>query len=97
MTKEKEKEVWRLEPEGEAEKPEATAPWCGVKGVSLNPEGESCNRQARAKMARKERENQTKMRKKVEEKTHADESAEVQSPKSKVIRVESEETQDHVR
>ena len=47
--------MWRLEPEGEAEKPGATAPWSGVKGVSVNPGGESCNGQAQAKMARKER------------------------------------------
>ena len=49
-------------------------------------------------MARKERENQTKMGKKVEGKIlPGDESAEVQSQKRKVIRVESEETQDYVR
>ena len=65
MTKGKEKEVWRLEPEGEAEKLEATGLWSEVKGVSVNPEGENRHRHARAKMARKERENQTKMEKKV--------------------------------
>ena len=65
-TKEKEKEVWSLEPEGEAEK-----------------------------MARKERENQTKSEKEANQ--DASQGAEVQSPKRKVIRVKSEETQDHVR
>ena len=30
VTKGKEKEVWRLEPEGEAESPEATVPWNGA-------------------------------------------------------------------
>ena len=59
VTKGKEKKVWRLESEGEAEKPEATAQWSGVKGVCVNPEGESCHGQAQAKMARKGRENQT--------------------------------------
>ena len=68
-------------------KPEATAPWSGVKGVSVNPEGESCHGQARAKMARKERWNQTKMGEKVEGETPGDESTEVQSPKRKVLRV----------
>ena len=34
------KEVWSLEPEGEAEKPEATGLGSEVKGVSVNPEGE---------------------------------------------------------
>ena len=41
--------MWRLEPEGEAEKPEATGQWSGVTGVSVNPEGESWHGQARAK------------------------------------------------
>ena len=36
-----------------------------VKGVSVNPEGESRHRHVRAEMARKERENQTRMEKKV--------------------------------
>ena len=53
------KEVWWLELEGDAEKTEAPAPWSGLKGVSVNPEGESCHGQAQAKMARKERESQT--------------------------------------
>ena len=29
--------MWSSEPEGEAEKPEATAPWSEVKGFSANP------------------------------------------------------------
>ena len=49
MTQGKENEVWRLEPDGEAEKPEAAAPWSGVKGVSVNPEGESCPRAGASK------------------------------------------------
>ena len=63
----------------------------------MNPEGESRHGQVQAKMARKERENQTKMEEKINEKALGDEGAEVQSPKRKVIRVESEETQDYVR
>ena len=51
----------------------------------MNPEGESRHRHVRAKMARKD---QTIMEKKVNGK---DEFAVVQSPKRKVIRVESEE------
>ena len=68
-----------------------------VKGVSVNPEAESRHGHARAKMARKERENQTKMEEEVDGKSPVDEGVEVQSPKRKVIRVESEETQDYVR
>ena len=60
VTKGKEKEAWSLEPEGEAEKPGAMGPRSEVKGISLNPEGEGRPRHARTKMARKERENQTK-------------------------------------
>ena len=41
VTEGKEKKVWRLQPDGEAEKPEATGLWSEVKGVSVNPEGES--------------------------------------------------------
>ena len=37
VTKGKEQEVWSLEPEGEAEKPEATGLGSEVKGVSVKP------------------------------------------------------------
>ena len=57
------------EPEGEAVKLEAIGLRSEVKGVSVNPQGESRHRHARAKMARKERENQTRMEKKVNGKT----------------------------
>ena len=92
MTKGKEKEVWRLEPEGEAERPEATVPENGVEGVSVNPESELRHGQVRTKMARKDRENQTQMEEKVDGVAPGDEGAQVQSPKRKVIRVGSEET-----
>ena len=49
-------EVWRLEREGEAEKLDVTGLWKEAEGVSVNPEGESRHRHARAKMALKERE-----------------------------------------
>ena len=48
-------------------------------------------------MTRKERENQTRMEKNVNGKAPREEGAEVQSPKRKVIQVESEENQDYVR
>ena len=88
--------MWRLEPEGDVE-PEAVGVGSEVKGFSVNPEGESRHRHLRAKIARKERDNQTRMEKKANGKALWDEGAEVQSPKRKVIRVESEETQDYVR
>ena len=73
-TKEKEKEMWRVEPEDEAERPEAT-------------EGEGRYEPVRANIIG-ERENQ---------KAPSEEGVETQSPKRKVIQVESEETQDYVR
>ena len=97
VTKGKEKEMWRLEPEGEAETPEAIGLESEVNSVSMNPEGERRHRHVRAEMARKERGNQTRLEKNVNEKALWDDGAEVQSPKRKVIRVESEETQDYVR
>ena len=63
--REKKKRLFCLAPEGEAEKPEAGGLGSDVKGVSVNPEGESRHRHARAKKARKEREIQTSMEKKV--------------------------------
>ena len=57
VTKGGEKEVWRLEPEGEAEKLGAIGLWNEAESVSVNPEGESRHRHARAKnwQGRKER------------------------------------------
>ena len=89
--------MWGLEPEGGAERPEATAKWNEAKGVSVNPEGEGCHEHVRAKITRKEKENQAMMEGKVDGKAPCEECAEIQSQKRKVIRVESEETQDHVR
>ena len=51
--------MWRLEPKGEAEEPEAIG-----LGSEVNPEGESRRRHVQAKIARKERENQTRTEKK---------------------------------
>ena len=92
VTKGKETEVWRLEPEGEAERLESTVPWNGVEGVSVNLEGESSHGQERAKIVSEGKKSQTKMKEKVDGEAPSDEGAEIQSPKRKVIRVESEET-----
>ena len=96
VTKEKEKEVWSLVPECDAEKPGAIGLANEVKGISVNPEGGGRHRRARTKMARMERENQTKSEKEANQNAPQEEGAKVQSPKRKVIRVESE-TQDYVR
>ena len=89
--------MWRPEPEGDAESPEATVPWNQAEDFSMNPEGEGRHEQVRAKITRKERANQAKMEEKVDGEAPGEEGAEIQSPKRKVIRVESEETQDYVR
>ena len=81
--------------EGEAEKPEATVPWNGVKGVSVYQKGKAATGGA-GKNGKDGRRKSNKMEEKVDRKSLGDEGAEVQGPKTKVIRVESEETQDYV-
>ena len=39
VTQGKEKKVWRLDPEGEAERLEATVPWNEAEGFPVNSEG----------------------------------------------------------
>ena len=57
-----------------------------MEGSFLDLDGESHREQVEAKLSRRER-----------EKAPIDEGEEIESPKRKVIRVESEETQDYVR
>ena len=89
VTTGKEKEVW----EGEAEKPEATVLWNEAEGVSVNAEGESHHEQTRAKITIREREDQFQMERKADREALGEEGKEIRSPKKKVIRVESQETQ----
>ena len=81
----KEEDGWRLDPEGETEMPQTIDFWNEVEGVSVNPDGEGRHEWAQAKSSRRESE------------APGEECEEVKSPKGKVIRVESEETQDYVR
>ena len=81
----KEEDGWRLEPEGETDTPETNVLWDGVEGVPGYPDGEGRHEQVQGKSSRKESE------------APWEEGEEVQRPKRKVIRVESEETQDYVR
>ena len=55
------------------------------------------HRSARTKIAREEREKPKEAEMKVDGEVPQEKSAEIQSPKRKVIRVGPEETQDHVR
>ena len=75
---------WRLEPDGEAEVPEISLVSDAVEGTPVDLDGESRHEQLEAKLSRKGRE-------------MLNEGEEIRSPKRKVIRVESEETQDCVR
>ena len=77
--------------------PEVTFLWNEAERVSVNPEGESHHEQTRAKITRKEREDQAKMKRKADRHARGEDDEEIQSPRKKVIRVESEETQDYVR
>ena len=81
----KEEDGWRLETEGETETPETKVLRNEVEGVPVNPDGEGRHEQVQAKSSRRESE------------APGEEGEEVKSPKRKVIRVESEETQDYVR
>ena len=69
----------------ETETPETTVLWSEVDGVPVNPDGEGRHERVQAKSSRRESE------------APGEEGEEVKSPKRKVIRVESEETQDYVR
>ena len=59
--------------------------WDEAEGVAVTPEGESLHEQTQVKSSRRESE------------APREEGEEVKSPKRKVIRVESKETQDYVR
>ena len=86
VTGKKEKDGWRLEPEGEAETPDVKVLWNEAEGVPANLDGESHHERAQAKSTRRERE------------APGEEGEEINnSPKSKVIRMETEEPQDCVR
>ena len=49
VTERKEKDGWRLEPEGETETPEVIVLWNEAEGVPVNPDGENLHEQAQAK------------------------------------------------
>ena len=79
-------EKWRVEAGArwEAEVPEIIIVSDAVEGTPVDLDGESRHEQVDAKLSRREREK-------------INEGEEIRSPKRKVIRVESEETQDNVR
>ena len=82
--REMEESEWRLEPEGKAEVPEIVVVSDAVEGTPVDLDGESRHEQVEAKLSGRGRE-------------MLNEGEEIRSPKRKVIRVGSEETQDYVR
>ena len=76
---------WRLEPEGEAEVSEIIIVSDAVVCTFVDLDGESRREQVEAKLSRRQRE------------APGEGCEEIKSPTRKVIRVESEEPQDHVR
>ena len=82
---EKEEDGWRLEPEGETETLKTKVLWNGVESVPGYPDGEGRHERVQVKSSRRGNE------------APGEGGEEVKSPKRKVIRVESEETQDYVR
>ena len=81
-TEGKEEDGWRVESGGETETPETIVLWNEVEGVPMTSDGDE---RVQAKSSR------------VDSEGSGEEGEEVKSPKRKVIRVEPEETQDHVR
>ena len=79
------KKAWRLEREGETEVPEIIIVSVAVGSTKVDLDGKSHREHAEAKISRRERE------------APDEEGEEIKNPKRKVIRVESEETQDYVR
>ena len=75
------RDAWRLEPEGETETLETKVVSNGVEGVRADP---GRRERVQAKNSRRQSE------------APGEEGEEMKSPKRKIIRVESEETQDHV-
>ena len=80
-----EESEWRLEPEGEAKVPDIIVVSDAVQSTNVEIDGKSRREQAEERSFRREREGP------------GEEGEEVKTPKRKVIRVESEETQDYVR
>ena len=88
---------WSIDLEGDMEKLEVEGPWSGTGGRSVDPKGKMGHRSARTKIAREECEKPNEADMERDGEVLQDESFHIQSPKRKVILVESEETQDHVR
>ena len=97
LAKGKERDWRSIDLEGDMEKLEVVGPWSGTEGGSVGPQRKIGHRSVRTKIAREESDKPKEAEMKVDGEVLQEESFEIQSPKRKVIRVEPEETQDHVR
>ena len=94
VAKEKERAWWSVDPEGEAEELEVKGP--GSVTDSCSVDGEMRQQDPRWKAAKEEKEKLKVADMEVDEESCQEEIAEIQSPKRKVIRVESKETRYYV-
>ena len=76
------------------EKPEVIGPWSGTEGGSVDPKGKMDHRSARTKITNDGNEKMKEADMEVDA-VPQEASVAIQSPKRKVMRVESEETQDY--
>ena len=97
LAKGKERDWWSMDLEGDVEKLEVEGPWSVTEGNSVEPKGEVGHMPDRTKVAREEKEKLKEDWMEVDVDASRGKSVETKSSKErKVIRVESEETQDCV-
>ena len=78
------------------EKLEVIGPWSRTEGRSVDPKGKMGHRSARTKITNDGNEKRKEADMEVDDAVPQEASVAIQSPKRKVMRVESEETQDYV-
>ena len=83
--RERREDAWRLDPEGETKTLETKVVSHGMEGVDVDPKEEGRHERGEVKNSRRQSE------------APGEEGEEIKSPKRKIFRVESEETQDYVR
>ena len=88
LAKGKERGWWNIDLEGEMEKLEITGPWSGTEGGSVDPKGKMDHRSAWANATREESDKLKEAEMEVDGEVLQEESAEIQSPKRKMIQVE---------
>ena len=93
LAKEKESDWWSIDLAGDKEKLEVVGPWSGSGSTNTRRE----DGPARTKAAREGNENLKEADMEADGEVPPEESFEIPSPQRKVIRTESEETQDYVR